>query len=67
MDTIPTNTLIKKTNKLTKQPREQIALEVIIESKMMKESIFTNKCEKFSIVSIMVLCFFGATYTAKFW
>ncbi|WP_411543441.1 hypothetical protein ACLAI4_06400 [Klebsiella pneumoniae] len=32
----------------------------------MKESIFTNKCEKFSIVSIMVLCFFGATYTAKF-
>ncbi|MCE0433848.1 hypothetical protein LVW28_27215, partial [Klebsiella pneumoniae] len=33
---------------------------------MMKESIFTNKCEKFSIVSIMVLCFFGATYTAKF-
>ncbi len=32
----------------------------------MKESIFTNKCEKFSVVSIMVLCFFGATYTAKF-
>lgn len=33
---------------------------------MMKDNIFTNKCEKFSIISIMVLCFFGATYTARF-